>query len=71
MTYLTSSFPTPAVSSNFLTEVHLADAPAISRRFANLIGKDYWERRIAQMNAAISMLLKCKFALASVVSTVN
>jgi len=45
--------PTPPAPPKFLTEVRLADVPDIYQRFSNLIRKGHWERRVAQMDAAI------------------
>jgi hypothetical protein len=49
---MSPSLPPSAPSSKFLTEVHLAHAPGTYQRFAKVIGREHWERRVSQMNAA-------------------
>ncbi|MET3497092.1 hypothetical protein [Variovorax boronicumulans] len=38
---------------NFVTQLRMTEIPAVYRRFASVIGKDRWERRVAQMDTAI------------------
>lgn len=39
---------------NFVTQLHVGEVPAVYRRFAHLIGAAHWQRRVTQMNTAIS-----------------